>query len=77
MNREYGTNGEFHCTEDGIERCEIGKFRYKTPEVPKKPDAAVQEKPLILIVDDDPVVLKNEYNGILFSCTSCQCECLY
>ena len=39
MNREYGTNGEFHCTEDGIERCEIGKFRYKMPEAPKKPKA--------------------------------------
>lgn len=65
MNRKYGTNGEFHCTEDGIERCEIGKFRYKTPEAPKKPETVVQEKPLIMIVDDDPVVLKNEYKCLV------------
>ena len=52
------TAGEVHFTEFGIEKCGIGEFRYKQQPV----EQAVEKKPLILLVDDDPVVLKTEYS---------------
>lgn len=51
------TTGEIHFTEFGIEKCGIGEFRYKQPE-----EHTAERKPLILLVDDDPVVLKTEYS---------------
>ena len=56
-----GSAGEFHCTEDGITKCKIGEYQYKAKKKPEQKTDEKSEKPLILIVDDDPVVLKNEY----------------
>lgn len=52
------TTGEVHFTEFGIEKCGIGEFRYNKQPV----EQIVEKKPLILLVDDDPVVLKTEYS---------------
>lgn len=57
--------GEFHCTDDGIEKCRIGEFRYGKKKVEKKQAEIKKEKPLILVVDDDPVVLKTEYKYLV------------
>lgn len=48
---------EFHLTDQGIQQFEIGKYVY--PKKDDKDEKAYQ--PSILLVDDDPVVLKKEY----------------
>ncbi len=55
------TSGEIHFTEYGAEKCELGTFRRKrTAEL--KNSRQKNGKKLILLVDDDPVVLKTEYS---------------
>lgn len=48
---------EFHLTDNEIQQFEIGKYTYRKKK--EKPDK--EKQPSILIVDDDPVVLKKEY----------------
>lgn len=54
---------EFHCTSAGILPYEIGKFIKPISEVVAPPKKEVP-KPLVMIVDDDPVVLKKEYSDL-------------
>lgn len=57
--------GEFHYVDGKVKICEIGKFQYEPQGEGTRADtgaAAQPEKPQILIVDDDPVLLRAEYN---------------
>lgn len=56
-----GAFGEFHCTDEGITKCRVGEFRYGEKKGEKKQPEIKMEKPLVLVVDDDPIVLKMEY----------------
>lgn len=51
---------EFHKTGAGIEQFELGKYVYPSVEelVKERKKAA---KPLVLLVDDDPLILRQEY----------------
>lgn len=61
--------GEFHCVEGEIKKCRVGEFRYgnkssqQSGDVPGKQKQ--KQKPLILVVDDDPVVLRTEYKYLV------------
>lgn len=54
---------EFHCTQDGILPYEIGSFVRPVSQVVAPPKKETP-KPLVMIVDDDPVVLKKEYSDL-------------
>ena len=58
-------SGELHATQRGIERFEIGAYEYGDVEKKFKQEVIgheVGEKPLILLVDDDPLFLKTQYS---------------
>lgn len=64
---------ELHLTESGIQFFEIGTYQYKEIEnrlqEENKQDnektKSHKEKPLILVVDDDPVFLKTQYTYLM------------
>lgn len=62
-------NGELHLTGKGLETFEIGTYQYDdieeklkaAEEAEKAGQEKPKEKPMILVVDDDPVFLKTQY----------------
>ena len=53
--------GEFHNVDGEVKYFDIGSYAYRMKEGQQDGRKAEREKPLILIVDDDPVILRTEY----------------
>lgn len=55
-------DGEFHRIGGRIERYPIGKFDYEPPKEIEEFYAKQVKKPLVLLVDDEPMILKTFYS---------------
>lgn len=62
-----GSSGEYHLTDEGIKRFDIGKYTFpkkKAKEKKLEKERTELSKPKILLVDDDLVILKKEYEDL-------------